>query len=255
MARYTELTAFCLALVLVPGGGLAIDAASGPSDPGSEAAVVAQGEEYVNSEAEGMEAPPAEAPAEWPQQMAQEGWPQASPEPIAPAVPPGQWVFTRQYGWIWMPFDDAYTYLPPTNLGGPYEYVYGPTMGWGWVVAPWILGWGPWPHFGLHGPRHFAWYGHGWWRTPSRWRDAQATVRGGAPFRGGGSFPGGRPAAPHGWGGSRGLGPPAHRDGAFAPRGGPGGHGGSVRAGGGRPSGGMHGGGRPAGGHGGGRHR
>jgi hypothetical protein len=88
----------------------------------------------------------------------------------APAArPPGQWVYTSQYGWVWMPFADTYTWVPPGGWGEPYQYVYYPTFGWTWVVAPWIWGWGPCPFFGIVGPGHFWWWQRGWWRHPDRW--------------------------------------------------------------------------------------
>jgi hypothetical protein len=161
-------------------------------------------------------APPAETPAA----------PQA--QPAAP-VPPGQWVYTQQYGWIWMPYADAYTHVPADGWGAPYAYVYYPAYSaWTWVAAPWVWGYGPWPVFGAFGPARFAWYGHGWWRSPARWRYAPARAwypgggfrarsgfvwggqaytpsRGGAvyaPFRGGGgrraAVAGGHAAIRHG---------------------------------------------------------
>ena len=83
-----------------------------------------------------------------------------------PAPSSGQWVFTEQYGWIWMPYGDAYTYAPEDGKAAPYVYVYYPVVGWTWVVAPWIWGWGALPHCVL-GCWHYRWYGHGWgpaWR-------------------------------------------------------------------------------------------
>jgi outer membrane lipoprotein SlyB len=77
-------------------------------------------------------------------------------------VPPGQWVFTRQYGWVWMPYGAAYTFTPDYETGDPYMYVYGPALGWTWVYAPWLWGWGPMPFIGVSGGVNFAWYGHGW---------------------------------------------------------------------------------------------
>jgi hypothetical protein len=45
------------------------------------------------------------------------------------AVPAGQWVYTQQYGWVWMPYGDAYSYVPPDGQGQPYEYVvYSPVV-------------------------------------------------------------------------------------------------------------------------------
>jgi hypothetical protein len=76
-------------------------------------------------------------------------------------APTGQWVYTDPYGWIWMPYGDAYSYAPP-NGDIPDMYVYYPTVGWCWVVAPWLWGFGPMPFFGVYGPWHFGWYGHGY---------------------------------------------------------------------------------------------
>ena len=80
----------------------------------------------------------------------------------------GQWVYTQQYGWVWMPYADDFLYFP--SYGPPYAYLYYPLYGWTWVIAPWIYGWGPWPYFGFYGAVHYGWYGHGWWREPWRWR-------------------------------------------------------------------------------------
>lgn len=101
--------------------------------------------------------------------------PQAEPAP--PGTTPGQWAYTSQYGWLWMPYGDPYTYVPADGWGQPYEYVYGPTFGWTWVVAPWVWGFGPWPFFGVIGPVHFGWWGHGWWRAPWRWHFVPAPGR------------------------------------------------------------------------------
>ncbi len=99
-----------------------------------------------------------------------EGPPVAVPAPPGMAgLPDGQWVQTQEYGWVWMPYSDAYTYVPPEGAGEPLEYVYYPSNGWVWVAAPWVWGVGPMPVFGRRGPRHFAWYQHGWWREPRRW--------------------------------------------------------------------------------------
>jgi hypothetical protein len=112
----------------------------------------------------------------------------------APAVPAGQWVYTEQYGWVWMPYGDSYSYVPPDGQGEPYEYVYYPSSGWTWVGAPWIWGYGAWPYFGVYGPGRFGWYSHGWWRTPGRWhfnpsfRGGVQAARGGRGFVAQGRF-------------------------------------------------------------------
>jgi hypothetical protein len=169
--------------------------------------------------------PPAEAPPAPPSQT-----PPAPPAqaqaPAAQPVPPGQWVYTSQYGWVWMPYGDAYTYAPPDGYGVPYMYLYYPAYGWTWLVAPWVWGWGPWPYFGAYGPWGFGWYGHGWWRYPGRWHSAPY------PFGGGYGHRGIRPAPPRG-----GFGYGAN----LGVRGGFGGHGvSSGQAGGGGRAGGRH---------------
>jgi hypothetical protein len=83
----------------------------------------------------------------------------------SPVVTGGQWVYTAQYGWIYMPYGDQYIY---SYAASPYAYVYYPTLGWQWLTAPWIIGSGPYPVFGMHGPFAYGWYrglhraGHPW---------------------------------------------------------------------------------------------
>ena len=107
--------------------------------------------------------PPAEQPSA-PQQ------PQANAQPegqVTAAVPPGQWVYTQQYGWVWMPYADGYTSVPASGYGEPSVYVYYPAYScWAWLAAPWVWGYGPWPYFGVAGPYGFAWFGWGWWGFP-----------------------------------------------------------------------------------------
>jgi len=95
--------------------------------------------------------------------------PAPPPEPPPPPRPEsrqekpsdtGQWVYTEQYGWVWMPYGDRYTHLPPDGAT-PSMYVYYPEAGWCWVVAPWLWGWGPSPYFGVFGPRFYGWWGIG----------------------------------------------------------------------------------------------
>ena len=88
--------------------------------------------------------------------------PPAAMGPQAAAPAPGrtgQWVYTQQYGWVYMPYGQAYTYVPPSDNGYPYMYLYYPRYGWTWVAAPWVWGWGPRPHFGAcTGYRYYHWY-------------------------------------------------------------------------------------------------
>ncbi len=125
------------------------------------AAAEEQPQATPQSAAPSTPAPPPPTPAERP----------APPQPSderATGGTTGQWVYTQQYGWVWMPYADDFLYVPP--YGPPYAYLYYPLYGWTWVVAPWIYGWGPWPFFGFYGAVHYGWYGRGWWREPWRWR-------------------------------------------------------------------------------------
>ena len=85
----------------------------------------------------------------------------------APVTPSGQWVYTRQYGWLYMPYAQNYTYVPPA--GPPSMFVYYPARGWRWVRAPWVVGVGPVPYWGPHGYVSFAWYARPWFARPARW--------------------------------------------------------------------------------------
>ncbi len=110
----------------------------------------------------------------------------------------GQWVYTDQYGWVWMPYGAKYVSEGSTGDETPYAYIYEPSDGWTWLAAPWVWGWGAYPYFGALGPGRFGWYtglvhaGYGW-----------GSYRGGGPghvgfargnsigHRGGTSFGGG----------------------------------------------------------------
>jgi hypothetical protein len=78
-------------------------------------------------------------------------------------IPEGQWVFTNQYGWVFMPYAQTYTYVPAT--GYPFMFAYGPRYGWRWLSAPWIYGVGPHPYWGTRGYAHFAWHAHPWFAS------------------------------------------------------------------------------------------
>jgi len=93
---------------------------------------------------------------------------EGAPPPEASAVPSaaptgGKWVFSTDYGWIWAPQDESYTYYPAS--GYPYVYAYEPSGGWGWIAAPWVFGgYWPWHHRLYGGPflGRYGWY-HGSW--------------------------------------------------------------------------------------------
>jgi hypothetical protein len=102
--------------------------------------------------------PPAEAPPPLPQSVPAP--PNATQAPAASAAPAaaGQWIYTRQYGWTWMPYGDEYVYTPSDEAADPYAYVYLPATGWAWMAAPWIWGTGPFPYYGAYGGWRYHWY-------------------------------------------------------------------------------------------------
>ncbi len=171
----------------------------------------------------------ATAPPPNPQTQSQ---PSSAPQRIdvSQPAPTGQWVYTQQYGWVWMPYGPAYTYVAP-GYDYPYTYVWQVGIGWSWVASPWVYGWGPWPYFGLAGPYAFAWYDWGWWRyAPAYPRYPRGPVppyrpgyRTAAPASGsGGAYvPGGVAPAPRGATGSSATTAPAPRasGGGYTPRG------------------------------------
>ncbi|MEP6655276.1 MAG: hypothetical protein ABJA82_18065, partial [Myxococcales bacterium] len=89
--------------------------------------------------------PPPPVEAVQPQQQAQVVAPVPAPE-ASQQMMAGHWVYTAQYGWVWMPYGTQYTYEgAASNTTEPYSYVYYPAYGWTWVVAPWVWGWGAYP--------------------------------------------------------------------------------------------------------------
>jgi hypothetical protein len=99
------------------------------------------------------------------------------PPAAAGTSPAGQWVYTNQYGWVFMPYGNAYTYAPTVAGGDPYQYVYYPSWGWRWIAAPWVFGIGPRPFFGVYGYARYGWYGHPWYGHP--WYGYRAGYPGG----------------------------------------------------------------------------
>jgi hypothetical protein len=84
---------------------------------------------------------------------------------MAPQQPAtGQWTYTSQYGWVYLPYAQNYTYVAQDG-GLAYEYAWYPTWGWRWIEAPWVLGWGPRPYWGYYGYGHYAWYAHPWFHA------------------------------------------------------------------------------------------
>jgi hypothetical protein len=79
--------------------------------------------------------------------------------PLTPA-PRGAWVYTSEYGWIWVP--DGATTVDVDDV--PYVYLYTPAYGWTWYVSPW--GWGPYyvGDWVWHPWHPHVW--HGWVAAP-----------------------------------------------------------------------------------------
>jgi hypothetical protein len=139
-----------------------------------------------NAQAQPHGSPPAQ-PAPPPKDLPPPPQPQAQP---APQGSTGQWVYTDQYGWLWMPYGDNYVYSPADASGQPYEYVYYPALGWTWLSAPWIWGWGPRPFFGIYGPGRFGWGARFGFRGPAAVHVAPR-FHGGSVGHGGGFHGGG----------------------------------------------------------------
>ena len=96
--------------------------------------------------------------------------PPPQPQQQAPSqtLPTGQWIYTQQYGWVYAPYDQNYTYVDPDATAAQ-MYVYRPTVGWGWYVSPWVLSVGPRPYWGSWGPNRFVWYSHPWFHARPRY--------------------------------------------------------------------------------------
>jgi hypothetical protein len=118
---------------------------------------------------------------------------------VQQVAPAGQWVFTSQYGWVWMPHGNSFTFLP-SNGAPPNMFVFYPAVGWSWVVAPWVWGWGTMPWFGFAGWGGYPWYGSGFGRWHGFARPfAHAGWNSGRYWQGGrwnGVGPGFRPPPP-----------------------------------------------------------
>ena len=102
--------------------------------------------------------PPSQAPAEVPPPPPEELPPAPEGDLVVEQPATGQWVFTAEYGWVFMPYGSEYVSAPADPGVTPYQYVYYPTSGWNWLAAPWVHGWGPEPYFGPRGHSHFTWY-------------------------------------------------------------------------------------------------
>jgi len=140
------------------------------------------------------------APSETPPPPPNEppGPPQANaPPPPAPqpaAAPAGRWVWTAQYGWLYLPYARQFVFVPGDPQVFPEQFVYYPVYGWRWVIAPWVYGYGPQPRWGVGGPRLFVWFAQPWFRVGGYW--GWGGYRGWGPYRG---WIGPRVWGPRGW--------------------------------------------------------
>jgi hypothetical protein len=192
MKTFTGALALSVSLALVPALGR-------PNDDGAAVETQwAQANEYAPQPEEPYYPAPTDQPPA--PQMENAAPPEYQAEAPAQQAPPqGQWVYTEQNGWVWMPYGDAYTNVP-TNGADPSMYVYTPSIGWSWILAPWVWGMGPMPYFGIGGPSRFGWYGSGYGHSYAhagsygsgywnggRWNGGRWNGQGGtspAPYRG-----------------------------------------------------------------------
>ena len=145
--------------------------------------------------------PPVEKPAPTPVPAPPAPRDQAGPEAsaVAPEVPAGQWVYTHQYGWVYAPYAQAYTYVPP-DASTAQMFVWRVGVGWAWLLSPWVFSLGPRPYWGAYGPRYFAWHARPWFRPhvvqPAGPRFAPYRRIGPGPFH---ARPHGGPLGPRRW--------------------------------------------------------
>lgn len=113
---------------------------------------------------------PQQAPAQPPPDPAQTQPPAVQAPPYPAAAPQvteqmavqGEWVYTEQYGWTWVPYGST-----ALTVGvQPYVYLFAPSFGWRWFVSPWGVG-----------PFHYGAWGWG-----PRWGPRYAPPRGLAGF-------------------------------------------------------------------------
>ena len=145
-----------------------------PQDQQQYAPPPQQGQQYApppqDQQAEEMAPPPpSAAPNAAPPPPTGSIPPPVASAPFAVQPPPprprqGEWTYTAQYGWLWMPYDRSYTYVVDgTDTAS--MYVYYPRYGWRWVASPWVIGIGPTPRWGPRGPARFVWYSRPWFRS------------------------------------------------------------------------------------------
>jgi len=168
-----------------------------PPPPPAESTVQVQVQPSTPPPQQAAPPPPAAAQQQPPPQQAAPDQGQEAPPPQSQWVysyPTGQWVYTADYGWMWVPANTA----TQDAEGVPYTYLYTPAYGWTWYVSPWGIGpyyyggWvrHPWHPVGWRGgwvaqPRVFvrlgghAGWGRGYGRVGGGWHGGGAVHVGG----------------------------------------------------------------------------
>ncbi len=72
----------------------------------------------------------------------------------------GQWVYTDQYGWVFVPYGDQYVSPAAGFDETALCYVYQPGTGWVWLAAPWTQEPEAYPFLGIVEPVQVGWH-HG----------------------------------------------------------------------------------------------
>jgi hypothetical protein len=157
-----------------------------PQAPPAPPAAPPQGQVAPAAPAQPTYAPQSQDPnGQPPPQVVYQQQQEEAPPPPAQWVysyPTGQWVFTSEYGWLWVPAGAATSGAD----GVPYTYLYTPSYGWNWYVSPWGAGA---YHYGLwvRHPWHPVGWRGGWVAHPNVFvrLGGHAAFRGRAVVRGG----------------------------------------------------------------------
>ena len=143
-----------------------------PPPPGQAYGQPPQGQVDQTETEEMAPPPPAAAPRNLPPPPPASVPPAVSAPAAQPLPPPpprqGEWTYTAQYGWVWMPYGRNYVYVDD-GTGYASMFVFYPHYGWRWVASPWVLGLGPVPRWGPRGPVRFVWYTRPWFRVRHVW--------------------------------------------------------------------------------------
>jgi hypothetical protein len=128
---------------------------------------------------------PEEAPADDDVVYSLRGVTITLPAPTQEFMRVGQWVYTTQYGWVYMPYGDQY--ISPGTAADPsaYAYAYYPSSGWTWLSTPLVSGSGSYfPLRSAYSGRHLWPYGGGYSRFlgPGQWPGRPGGMPGPRPW-------------------------------------------------------------------------